>query len=145
MIAFGDIGQEVKSSVIIDEEGLWVAALASNVVWTLHRVADKEDGPVQANDIVVAFATRTVLALSEIEIALGKLRLFRKVTRRKRDLRIELHSKASWVPCKVRKLLTICYSREPQKQRSFLANFVQKIGFAQLRDIFRDLEISKMT
>lgn len=59
MVAFRHICKEVESSIIVDEERLRVSTLTANVVWTLHRIADEEDRPVQANDIVVSFATRS--------------------------------------------------------------------------------------
>ena len=39
----------------IQEEVLGVALLRANVVWTLERVSDEKDGPVEADKIVVAF------------------------------------------------------------------------------------------
>lgn len=50
------IGKEIEGSIIIDEEGLRVSALTSDVIRSLHGVSNEEDRPVQSDNVVVAFS-----------------------------------------------------------------------------------------
>lgn len=92
MIGFRDVGEEIEGCVVVDEESLGVSTLRSDVVGSLHRVSDEEDGPIEAHNIVVSFAC------------------------------VELDSKSSGVSCQIRKLLTERDGGESEKEGSLLAN-----------------------
>lgn len=85
MVRFRHIGQEIERGVVVDEEGLRIAALRANVVGTLHGIPDEEDRPVETDEIVVALFS------------------------------VELYSKASGVTSKIRELLAECHSRESEE------------------------------
>ncbi|MBA7490548.1 hypothetical protein ES702_01086 [subsurface metagenome] len=46
VVRFRDVGEEIEGRVVVDEEGLGVSALTSDVVGALHGVSDEEDRPV---------------------------------------------------------------------------------------------------
>ncbi|KAJ8612316.1 hypothetical protein MRB53_037526 [Persea americana] len=114
VIRLGHIGQEIKGSVVVDEEGLWVSALTSDVVRTLHRIADEEDGPVQTDDIVVAF------------------------------LGVELDRETSRIASEIGKLLAKRDGGEAQEQRSLLADLGEECGLCQMGYILGDLEVAEV-
>ena len=55
VVGLGYVGEEIHGCIVIYEEGLGVPGLRTDVVWSLHRIADEEDGLVEAYDIVVSF------------------------------------------------------------------------------------------
>ena len=103
MIGFRDVGEEIEGCVVVDEESLGVSTLTSDVVGSLHRVSDEEDGPIEAHNIVVSFAC------------------------------VELDSKSSGVSCQIRELASQSDRRVAKKDGSFRAGALEEVCFREMR------------
>lgn len=55
MIGLGCVGQQIKESIIVEEEVAGVAGLRADDIGALNGIAAEEDGEIEAHDVVVAF------------------------------------------------------------------------------------------
>ena len=76
MLTLGDVGEEVKPGVKVEQETLGISLLRSNVVGTLEGVSDEEDGEVKAYEIVVpVFSVELGSVASGVSSRVGVLSL----------------------------------------------------------------------
>src|SRR4051812_44124683 len=90
-----------------------MALLRPDHVRTLHRVADKEDGPVQADEVVVAVG------------------------------RVELGREAARVPARVRELAPERHRTEPGEDRGPLPDLAQERRLRPSCDVVRHLKVTE--
>ena len=113
MVTFRRQSEQVEGRVVVEEEVLRVAGLGANNVRALNWVAAEEDREVQADNVVVSFAS------------------------------VQLDGKPSGVASLIRELTAKSDRRKPDKSRSPLARTLQEVGLGQVRNIRSSFKVSK--
>jgi len=57
VVSLGGVGEEVEQGVMVQQEVVRVSGLRPNDIRTLDRITAEEDGKVQPNNVIVAFAS----------------------------------------------------------------------------------------
>jgi hypothetical protein len=146
MLRLGHVREKVEPGVVVDEAVPGVALLRTDVVWTHEWVAHEKYGPVEADEVVVAwmyvsntYAREKVIVLTFLGIELGCESARITCAIGKLSLRIPVSAGSHM---RTQSTYPICYSRETSVSRCLLAR-LEHGGLGQVRDIIGHLKIPK--
>lgn len=113
VVGLGNVGEEIKPSVVIEQERFRVSLLRSDIVRTLERIPDEEDGKVQADKIIVSI------------------------------LGVKLDGVTSRVSCFIGIFSTVRDGGETAEDGGFLADGGEEGGLGEVADVLGDDEFTK--